>query len=80
MLLTVEKYFFEFVNLANANKTKQSIISQKLGSQKSPRVSNIVFNKDKYVMPLLFDRSELLFSTSDRINLYTEILFTNSNH
>ena len=61
-----------------ANKTKESIISQKLGSR-DWRIANSVLNKGKSAIPLLFNGPEVLSSASDKAKLFTEKFSLNSN-
>ena len=72
------KRVFEAAKLAYANKTKQSITSQKLGSRDFSRVSNSVLNKGKSAIPPLFSGPEMS-SASDKAELFAENLSKNSN-
>ena len=54
-----------FWKLAYATKTKESITSQKLGSQDICQIANSVLNKDKFAIPPLFNSPEVLSSASD---------------
>ena len=49
------KKVFEAAKLAYANKTKESITSQKLGSRDFWRIANSVLNKNKSSIPPLFN-------------------------
>ena len=60
------KRVLEAAKLASANKTKNSITSQKLGSRDSWKIANSVLNKGKSAIPPLFNRPELLSSASDK--------------
>ena len=62
--------------LAYANKTKESINSQKLGSRDSWRIVNSVFNKGKPDIPLLFNGPEVLPSASDKPKVFVESFLT----
>ena len=64
--------------LAYANKTKESITSQKLGSRDFWRIANSVLNKGKYIPPL-FNRPGELSSASDKAKLFAESISLNSN-
>ena len=76
------KRFFKDNKLAYANKTKQSITSQNLGSQNFWRIAISVLNKGKSVIPPLFNGPEVLSSASDKAKLFakaflrTQILMT----
>ena len=62
------KRVLEAAKLAYANKTKESITSQKLGSRDFWRIANSVLNKGKSAIHLLFNAPEVLFSASDKAN------------
>ena len=64
---------------AHANKTKESITSQKLGSHDFWRIANSVHNKGKSAMPPLFNDLEMLSSASDKAKLFAENFSKNSN-
>ena len=64
--------------LAYANK-KQSITSQKLGSQDFWQIANSVLNKGKSAIPPLFNGPEVLSSASDKAKLFAENFSMNSN-
>ena len=66
------KRVLEAAKLAYANKTKESITSQKLGSRDFWQIANSVINKGKSAIPLLFDGPEVLFSASDKAKLFAE--------
>ena len=81
------KRVLEAAKLAYANKTKESITSQKLGSCDFWWIANSVLNKDKSAIPPLFNGPEMLSSASDKQNcllktflgtliLMTQYLFT----
>ena len=69
------KRVLEAAKLAYANKTKESITSQKLGSQDFWQIANIVLNKGKSAIPPL----EVCFSVSDKTKLCAKNLTKNSN-
>ena len=60
-------------------KTKESITSQKLGSQDFCQIANSVLNKGKSVIPPLFNGPELLSSASDEAKLFAKNFSKNSN-
>ena len=64
--------------LAYANKTKESIISQKRGYLDFWRTANSVLNKSKSAIPPLFNRMGVLSSASDKTNLFAKIFAKNS--
>ena len=63
----------------NKNKTKEYITFQKLGSRYFWRIANIVLNKGKSAIRPLFNRPEVLSSTSDKAKLFAENFSLNSN-
>ena len=69
----------EAAKLPYANKTKESITSQKLGSQDFWRIANSVLNKGKSAIPPLFNGPEVLSSASDKAKLFAKIFSMNSN-
>ena len=73
------KRVLEAAKLAYANKTKESITSQKLGSRDFWRIANSVLNKGKSAIPPLFNGLEVLSSASDKAKLFAENFFKNSN-
>ena len=73
------KRVLEAAKLAYANKTKESITSQKLGSRDFWRIANSVLNKGKSALPPLFNGPELLSSASDKAKLFAENFSLNSN-
>ena len=73
------KRVLEAAKLAYANKTKESITSQKLGSRGFWRIANSVLNKGKSAIPPLFNGPEVLFSASDKAKLFAENFSLNSN-
>ena len=62
----------EAAKLAYASKTKESITSQKLGSQDFWRIANSVHNKGKSAIPPLFNGLEVLSSASDKAKLFAK--------
>ena len=73
------KRVFEVTKLAYANKTKESIASQKLGSRDFCRIANTVLNKGKSAISPLFNSPEVLSSASDTGKLFAENFSMNSN-
>ena len=73
------KRVLEAAKLAYANKTKESITSQKLGSCDFWRIANSVLNKGKSAIPPLFKGPEVLSSASDKAKLFAENFSLNSN-
>ena len=73
------KRVLEAAKLAYANKTKESITSQKLGSRDFWQIANSVLNKGKSATPPLFNRPEVLSSASDKAKLFAENFTLNSN-
>ena len=69
------KRVLEAAKLAYANKTKESITSQKLGSRDFWRIANSVLNKGKCAIPPLFIGPEVLPSASDKTNFIAENFF-----
>ena len=66
------KRVLEAAQLAYANKTKESITSQKLGSHDFWRIANSVLNKGKSAIPPLFNGAEVLSSASHKVKLFAE--------
>ena len=64
------KRVLEAAKLTYANKTKESITSQKLGSRDFWRIANSVLNKDKSAIPPLFNGPEVLSSAFDKEKLF----------
>ena len=73
------KRVLEAAKLAYANKTKESITSQKLGSLDFWWIANSVLNKGKSAIPPLFNGPEVLSSASDKAKLFAENFSLNSN-
>ena len=69
----------EAAKLAYVIKQKESITSEKLGSQDSWQIANSVLNKGKSAIPPLFNRQEVLSSASDKAKLFAENFSKNSN-
>ena len=69
----------EAAKLAYANKAKESITSQKLGSRDFWRIANSVLNKGKSAIPPLFNGPEVLSSASDKAKLFAENFSKNPN-
>ena len=70
------KRVLEATKLAYAIKTKESITSQKLGSQW--RIANSVLNKGKCAILPLFSGPKVLPSASDKAKLFAKIFSRNS--
>ena len=66
------KRVLEAAKLAYANKTKDSITFQKLGSLDFWRIANSVLNKGKSAIPPLFHDPDVLSSASDKAKLLAE--------
>ena len=64
---------------AYANKRKESVTSQKLGSWDFCQITNKVFNTVKSAMLPLFNNPEVLSSTSDKIKLFAKTFCKNYN-
>ena len=73
------KSVLEAAKLAYANKTKESILSQKLSSRDFWRIANNVLNKGKSAIPPLFNGPAVLSSASNIAKLFPENFFKNSN-
>ena len=73
------KRVLEAAKLAYANKTKESITSQKLGSRDFWRIANSVLKKGKSAIRPLFNGPEVLSSASDKAKLFAENFSLNSN-
>ena len=61
------KRVLEAVKLAYANKTKESITFQKLGSWEFCQIANSFLNKGKSAISPLFNSPKVLFSASDKV-------------
>ena len=73
------KRVLDAAKLAYANKTNESITSQKLGSRDFWRIANSVVNKGKSAILPLFNGPEVLSSASDKAKLFAENFSMNSN-
>ena len=73
------KRVLEVAKLTYANKTKEFIISQRLGSHDFCRIANSLLNKGKSAIPPLFNGPEVLPSASDKAKLFAENVSKNSN-
>ena len=73
------KSVLEAAKLAYATKTKESITSQKPGSQELWRIANSVLNKGKSVIPPLFNGPEVLSTASNKAKLFAKNFSKNSN-
>ena len=73
------KRVLEAAKLAYANKTKESITSQKLGSCDFWRIANSVLNKGKSAIPPLFNGPKVLSSSSDEAKLFAKNVYKNSS-
>ena len=73
------KRVLEVAKIGYANKTKQSITSQKLGSRDFWQIANSVLNKGKSAIPPLVKGPEVLSSASDKAKLFAENFSMNSN-
>ena len=69
----------EAAKLAYANKTKESITSQKFGSQDFWWIANSVLSKGKSAPLAPLKGPELLFSAFDKAKLFAENFSQNSN-
>ena len=73
------KRVLEAAKLADFNKTKEFITSQKLGSWDFWQIANSVLNKGKSAIPPLFNDPEVLLSASDKVKLFAENFSENSS-
>ena len=73
------KMVLEAAKLVYANKTKESITSQKFGSHDFWRIANSVLNEGKFAIPPLFNGPEVLPSASVKAKLFAEKFSLNSN-
>ena len=73
------KRVLEDTKLAYANKIKESITSQKLGSRDFWQIANSALNKGKSAIPSLFNGPEVLNCASDKAKLFAENFSKNSN-
>ena len=72
-LVIIAKWLLKIARLACANKTKESITSQTIGSWDFWRVAGSAFNRNKSAVPPLFRNPELLCSTSDKTKFQVRI-------
>ena len=73
------KRVLEAIKLPYANKTKESITSQKLGSWDFRQIANSVLNIGKSAIPFLLNAQDVLSSASDKAKLFAENFYKNSN-
>ena len=73
------KRVLEHAKIVYANKTKESVTSQKLGSRDFWQIANSVLNKGKSAIPPLFNGPEVLSFASDKAKLFAENFSKNSN-
>ena len=73
------KRVLEAAKLTYANKTKESITSQKLGSRDFLQIANSVLNKGNSAIPPLHNGPEMLSSASDKAKLFAENISKNSS-
>ena len=66
------KTVLEAAKLVYANKTKESITSQKFGPHDFWGIANSVISKGKSAIPPLFNGLDVLFSASDKAKLFAE--------
>ena len=62
-----------------ADKTKESITFQKLGSRDFWKIANSALNKDKSAVHPLYNSPEVLSSVFDKANLFAKNFSKNSN-
>ena len=73
------KGILEAAKLAYNNNTKESITSQKLGSQDFWQIANSILKKVKYAIPPLFIGPGVLSFASDKTKLSAKNFSKNSN-
>ena len=73
------KKILEAAKLAYADKTKESITSQRLSSLDFWQIANSILNEGESAIPPLFSGLEMLYSASDKAKLFPENFSTNSN-
>ena len=73
------KRVLEAAKLAYANKTKESITSQRLGTRDFWQIAQSVLNKGKSAIPPLFNGLEVLSAASDKAKLFAKSVSKNSN-
>ena len=69
----------EAAKITYANKTKESITSQKLGYHDFWQIADSVLNKGKSAIPPLFNALEVMSSASNKATLFAEKFSKNSN-
>ena len=72
------KRVLEAAKLTYTTKAKESITSEKLGSQDFWRIANSVLNKGKSAIPSLFNGPEVLSSASGKAELFAKNFSKNS--
>ena len=73
------KRALKVAKLANANKTKEAVFSQKLGSHTFWQIASSVINKGKCAAPPLFNDPEMLSSAYGKAKLFTKNFSKNFN-
>ena len=73
------KRVIEAAELSYANKSKEYITSQRLGSCNLRQFANSVLSNGRLVIPPLFNGPVVLPSASDKTELFAEIFSENSN-
>ena len=73
------KSVLEAARLAHANKTKETVTSQKLGPRDFRRIANSALNKGNSAIPPLLKGPEVLSSASDKANFFAINFSKNSN-
>ena len=73
------KRILEAAKVAYVSKTKESITSQKLGTQDFWQIAKSVLSKDKSAISPLFKSPEVLSSASDKAKLFVKNFPKNSN-
>ena len=73
------KKVLEAAKLAYADKTKESITSEKLGSWDFWQIANSVLNKSKSAIPPLLSDLEVLSSASDKAKLFPKNFSKNTH-
>ena len=73
------KKVLEAAEITYANKTKEFITSQKLGSRQIWQIANSILNKGKLALPPIFNGLEVLSCSSDKAKMLAKNFFKNSN-
>ena len=73
------KRVLEAAKVAYVNKTKESIFSQKLGTQDFWQIAKSVLSKDISAIPPLFNSPKVLSSASDKAKSFAKNFPKNSN-